>query len=214
MCGRGVKCPRCPAAVKGTKTSKSHCHEKCMTGRRVSRQPEAGKPIHRGSSRGIFTATLLFSIIPFLLYQPAVPVCKDAYGSFKSVSSTDHAGISQSASCCHDALAGVRGDKSNLIQEKEMTSNKHGGNLRKLAATAGIAPEEILDFSANINPLGPPEWMRPLVSRMIASLAHYPDPDCAALIKAISARYGVAEDEIVAGNGSTELIYLIPRNFP
>jgi cobyric acid synthase CobQ/L-threonine-O-3-phosphate decarboxylase len=95
-----------------------------------------------------------------------------------------------------------------------MTSNKHGGNLRKLAATAGIAPEEILDFSANINPLGPPDWMRPLVSRMIASLAHYPDPDCAALIKAISARYGVAEDEIVAGNGSTELIYLIPRELP
>jgi histidinol-phosphate/aromatic aminotransferase/cobyric acid decarboxylase-like protein len=49
---------------------------------------------------------------------------------------------------------------------------------------------------------------------MIASLAHYPDPDCAALIKAISARYGVAEDEIVAGNGSTELIYLIPRELP
>jgi len=60
MCGRGVKCPRCPAAVKGTKTSKSHCHEKSMTGRRVSRQPEAGKPIHRGSSRGDFYGYITF----------------------------------------------------------------------------------------------------------------------------------------------------------
>jgi adenosylcobyric acid synthase len=78
-----------------------------------------------------------------------------------------------------------------------MTSNKHGGNLRKLAAAAGLAPEDILDFSANINPLGQPEWMRPLMSRTIASLAHYPDPDCVALINTISARYGVHENEIV-----------------
>jgi hypothetical protein len=69
MCGRGVKCPRCPAAVKGTKASKSHCHEKCMTGRRVSREPEAGKPIHRGSSRGDF-----YGYITFLNYSiPALP---------------------------------------------------------------------------------------------------------------------------------------------
>ncbi len=92
-----------------------------------------------------------------------------------------------------------------------MTPNKHGGNLIKLASAAGLSPDDILDFSANINPLGPPEWVRPLMSRTISSLTHYPDPDCGALIGAISARYGVREDEIVAGNGSTELIYLIPR---
>jgi len=95
-----------------------------------------------------------------------------------------------------------------------MTSNKHGGNLRKLASLAGLSPKDILDFSANINPLGLPEWLRPLISRTIASLTHYPDPDCAALINAISARYGIAEDEIIAGNGSTELLYLIPRAIP
>jgi cobyric acid synthase CobQ/L-threonine-O-3-phosphate decarboxylase len=92
-----------------------------------------------------------------------------------------------------------------------MTSNKHGGNLRKLASAAGLSPDDILDFSANINPLGPPEWVRPLISRTIASLTHYPDPDCGALIKAISARYGITEDEIITGNGSTEILYLIPR---
>jgi adenosylcobyric acid synthase len=95
-----------------------------------------------------------------------------------------------------------------------MTSNKHGGNLRKLASAAGLSPEDILDFSANINPLGPPEWVRPLISRTISSLIHYPDPDCAALIKAISARDGVQEDDIIAGNGSTEILYLIPRALP
>ena len=32
----------------------------------------------------------------------------------------------------------------------------HGGNLRQAAERYGISEEEILDFSANINPLGPP----------------------------------------------------------
>ena len=40
----------------------------------------------------------------------------------------------------------------------------HGGNLRALAAQAGCGPENILDFSANINPLGPPPWLRSVVA--------------------------------------------------
>jgi hypothetical protein len=64
MCGRGVKCPRCPAAVKGTKTQKSHCHERNMMGRRVSRLPEAGKPVHRSSSRGECHVDIIFHTFP------------------------------------------------------------------------------------------------------------------------------------------------------
>ncbi len=89
--------------------------------------------------------------------------------------------------------------------------NRHGGNVRQLALSAGLAAEDILDFSASINPLGLPEWFRPVISRAIGSLTHYPDPDCRALTGAISARYGIAEEEVIAGNGSTELLYLIPR---
>lgn len=87
----------------------------------------------------------------------------------------------------------------------------HGGNLRELAQAAGVAPESILDFSASINPLGPPEWLRPVISAAIGTLVHYPDPDCAELAQAAAERYGVEADEVVAGNGSTELLYLIPR---
>ncbi|MDR0311524.1 MAG: threonine-phosphate decarboxylase CobD [Acidobacteriota bacterium] len=87
----------------------------------------------------------------------------------------------------------------------------HGGNLRQLAEISGRPAGEIIDFSANINPLGPPAWMRPLISSRISSLSHYPDPDCADLIKAAAARYGVSAGELIAGNGSCELLYLIPR---
>ena len=35
----------------------------------------------------------------------------------------------------------------------------HGGNLEKLAAEAHCAPDEILDFSVNLNPCGQPEGL-------------------------------------------------------
>ena len=89
--------------------------------------------------------------------------------------------------------------------------NGHGGNIWKLAAEAGIAPHDILDFSANINPLGPPPWLSELVGKTLADVVHYPEPDAAALVAALSRFHGVAPEEIVAGNGSTELLYALPR---
>ncbi|MHB9096196.1 MAG: cobyric acid synthase [Syntrophales bacterium] len=90
-------------------------------------------------------------------------------------------------------------------------TERHGGNITKLAAAAGRPAAEILDFSANINPLGPPEWLRPLISSRVSSLVHYPDPDCTDLVSAFSESFGVAADEILMGNGETELLYLLPR---
>ncbi|MDQ5987226.1 MAG: Cobyric acid synthase [Syntrophus sp. SKADARSKE-3] len=75
----------------------------------------------------------------------------------------------------------------------------------------GIAQGEIVDFSANLNPLGPPAWLRPVISAHLSEVVHYPDPDCLSLIQTAAVRYGVGESEIIAGNGSTEHIYLIPR---
>ena len=86
----------------------------------------------------------------------------------------------------------------------------HGGNLRKLAQQAGKAPGEILDFSANINPLGLPDDFRAVIGAQIGNLVHYPDPDCADITAAFAERYRIAEGEIVIGNGSTELLYLLP----
>jgi histidinol-phosphate/aromatic aminotransferase/cobyric acid decarboxylase-like protein len=82
----------------------------------------------------------------------------------------------------------------------------HGGNIRHFQQQSGRAADQILDFSANINPLGFPEWLRMVVSASIEDLRHYPDPECLALKEAAGHRYGVAVDEIVAGNGSSELL--------
>lgn len=51
----------------------------------------------------------------------------------------------------------------------------HGGDLLKLAREGGLPVKEILDFSANINPLGPPEWLGGVINSQIKAVAHYPD---------------------------------------
>ena len=87
----------------------------------------------------------------------------------------------------------------------------HGGNIRELAARAGREATRILDLSANINPRGPPECLRAVVSRHLEEVVHYPDPDCVELVDAMAARFSVRPAEVVAGNGSTDLLYALPR---
>ncbi len=89
--------------------------------------------------------------------------------------------------------------------------NGHGGNLTYLASVSGLPAESILDFSANINPLGPPEWLRSVVSAALSSVVHYPDPACTKLVAAVSGRYHVEPGNVIVGNGSTEILHLIPR---
>ncbi|MGD9420335.1 MAG: cobyric acid synthase [Verrucomicrobiota bacterium JB025] len=92
-----------------------------------------------------------------------------------------------------------------------MKTLTHGGNIRLLAARAGCPAGEVLDFSANLNPLGPPEWLRPLIASQISSLVHYPDPDCSELLAAAAECYQVPQDELVAANGTEELLCWLPR---
>ncbi|MCK9241006.1 cobyric acid synthase [Desulfocurvus sp.] len=87
----------------------------------------------------------------------------------------------------------------------------HGGEVRALAARAGCEVAELADFSASINPLGPPDWLRGEVSAALSGLRHYPDPYAGPLCAAAAARFGCAAPEAVAGNGSTELLYALPR---
>lgn len=87
----------------------------------------------------------------------------------------------------------------------------HGGNLRSLAQTSGKDTSQIIDFSANINPLGPPAWLRQNISSAISGLIHYPDPDSSEFRQAVAGRYNCSFDETLVGNGSTELIYMVPR---
>lgn len=87
----------------------------------------------------------------------------------------------------------------------------HGGNIYKAARMTGIPVDRICDFSASINPLGTPATAVAAIKKSIALLPHYPEPSADSAAAVISRRYGLLPGSVIAGNGSTELIYLIPR---
>jgi threonine-phosphate decarboxylase len=91
------------------------------------------------------------------------------------------------------------------------SSYSHGGNHREAAKRYGLSPEEILDFSANINPWTNSLGIGKIVRANLNGIYHYPDPQCAELIKQISQYFGIDRENILAGNGSTELMYLAAR---
>ena len=65
-----------------------------------------------------------------------------------------------------------------------MAEYTHGGDIRTARAQAG---REVLDFSANLNPLGMPAGVRRAAEAAVAGAIHYPDPFCRELTAAIAA---------------------------
>lgn len=92
-----------------------------------------------------------------------------------------------------------------------MIDRSHGGNMRQYLRLLEPKARKIIDFSANINPLGLPAGLEESLRRGIASITHYPEPDSRGLKKCLAAFHGVNEDNLSVGNGSIELIYLIPK---
>lgn len=87
-----------------------------------------------------------------------------------------------------------------------MTPPRHGGNLTWAARLAGCPPEELVDFSASINPLGPPLSAIAAIESHLSQLSAYPDPDYGDLRQALSQIHQVPADWILPGNGSAELL--------
>jgi threonine-phosphate decarboxylase len=92
-----------------------------------------------------------------------------------------------------------------------MRQPTHGGNVYKAAQQHRVPVEQIIDFSASINPLGPPAAVFRAIRAAVKQIVHYPDPDCRRLRQELAQQCGMDPDMILVGNGSTELIHLLPR---
>ncbi len=106
------------------------------------------------------------------------------------------------------------GDRARLAPHLDRT---HGGNVDAWARSSGVEVGELLDFSASINPLGPPSSAREAFVESYAEILRYPDPYGDKLKEALAERHGLSPTEVLLGNGSTQLIYLLcaalrPRN--
>ena len=85
-----------------------------------------------------------------------------------------------------------------------MKESTHGGDL---VSARVLWAGEVLDFSANLNPLGMPEGVRRAAAEGVEEAVHYPDPLCRALSAAIARRDGVAPGQVLCGNGAADLVF-------
>ena len=90
----------------------------------------------------------------------------------------------------------------------------HGGEILDAAIKTGFKREEILDFSSSVNPLGPSKKALEAAKNSFSQIASYPDSNSNELRQAIASKFkGLAKDNIIMGNGSTELMYLFADSF-
>ena len=91
-----------------------------------------------------------------------------------------------------------------MVEQKDYT---HGGDVYKASEELGIPKNKLIDFSANINPLGLSPYGIGGIIKGLKNILHYPDPNSIELIDSLSKYYNVNPNYILPGNGAIELIY-------
>lgn len=86
----------------------------------------------------------------------------------------------------------------------------HGSNPHYLYEALGIEmPQTYLDFSANINPLGPPSSIKERWLGFFEGILGYPDPHALELTHLIAKKEALPEASVLVGNGGAEIITLV-----
>ncbi|MFO7783253.1 MAG: threonine-phosphate decarboxylase CobD [Thermodesulfobacteriota bacterium] len=94
---------------------------------------------------------------------------------------------------------------------KQHLTHQHGGLPERDFARLSVEPRRVIDFSVNLNPLGCPDIVQSHWGELVEGIDRYPSLDGHGIVHYLRERLGVAADQALGGNGSTELIYLIPR---
>jgi len=78
---------------------------------------------------------------------------------------------------------------------------QHGGDI--------YTNRVIMDYSANINPLGLPEGVKKALLQAVDGCSCYPDSRCGNLRTELEAFHGISKEHIICGNGAADLIFQI-----
>ena len=88
-----------------------------------------------------------------------------------------------------------------------MTTLVHGGDIYTAMEESRRPGTEILDYSANINPLGMPRKVKEAVTAALNLCDNYPDPLCRKLRQAVAQKEQVPAEYLLFGNGAADLIF-------
>lgn len=103
----------------------------------------------------------------------------------------------------------------------KMDANMHGGRILDYILQTGKSREEIVDFSANINPLGPPQSVISAIQAAIMDIRDYPDAthrdvkqvivqrENSCLFEHIPLSERLSAAQVFCGNGASEVIDLL-----
>ena len=92
-----------------------------------------------------------------------------------------------------------------------MASFGHGGNAKEISRTNKIDYNKILDFSANINPLGMPNSVKKAIIEGLNEAEKYPDITYFELKNAIGEFENINKENLILGNGAAEVLFNIVR---
>ncbi|MFZ0133054.1 MAG: threonine-phosphate decarboxylase [Desulfobacterales bacterium] len=86
----------------------------------------------------------------------------------------------------------------------------HGGNIAALARHLGCEAADIIDMSSNVNPLGPMPGLLRRLETSLSAITALPEVDADGVIEKFARRFQVDARRVLAGNGTTQLIYTVP----
>ncbi len=95
------------------------------------------------------------------------------------------------------------------VTDRHKVKLLHGGDIYSAREQLSRMenPPDILDFSANINPLGLPEGVKLAITKSVDSFNAYPDPLCRELIADLAIFEKVPSPWLHCGNGAADIIY-------
>jgi len=85
---------------------------------------------------------------------------------------------------------------------------QHGGDLYSLEKALGLSADAIIDLSTSVNPLPLPKNLKRVLIKSLDLINRYPDPLSRSFKETLYEIYSIPPENIVCGNGSSELIYV------
>ncbi len=87
----------------------------------------------------------------------------------------------------------------------------HGGDIEKVSKLYNLDQEEILDFSANVNFLGPPPGLKKELFNKFTDITQYPEPGSRTFKNKLAQYLNLDADRLIITSGAVALIYLLVK---
>lgn len=89
----------------------------------------------------------------------------------------------------------------------------HGGNIVATAKALGCEVKDLIDMSSNLTPLNMVPGLREVLAQGLEQISFLPETESETLRQVFARKFSLHEEEVLAGNGTTEFIFALPHLF-